>query len=145
MDEPRLAPVRPLPAVALVLAVMVAGALLLSDRVPVLLGIARNRFDAPGWIPWTLDDVALHFAMWLGLTLLGTLAVRGLILRLVVGAGAAIGSLLLEYLQIRWTTSRSFEAADVIANTRGVYLGLLVGLALGAALDAWEAKRRRPA
>ena len=142
MDATPRSPIRPLPAAALVLGTMLAGALLLSDRVPVLLGIARNRFDAPGWIPWTLDDAAFHFVMWFGLTLLGTLAVRGPALRLLVGAGAAVAGLALEYLQVRWTATRTFETADIIANTRGVYAGLLVGMALGAALDAWEARRR---
>ncbi len=141
MDDPRPSPIRPLPAAALALAGMVSAALLLSDRVPVLLGIARNALDAPGWLPGTLDDTAFHLLMWLGLTLLATVAVRGTALRLLVGAGAGAASLLLEYLQLRWTTTRSFETADVIANTRGVYLGLLAGLVLGAALDAWDRRR----
>ena len=111
MSEGRPNPIRPIPAAAVLLFGAMAGILLLSDRVPVLLGIA-------------------------------TLAVRGLVLRLLVGAAAAVGSLLLEYLQVRWTATRSFETADVIANTWGVYLGLLAGLAFGAALDAWEARRR---
>jgi hypothetical protein len=145
MDERRPSPIRPIPAGAALLLGAMAGVLLLSDRVPVLLGIARNRFDAPGWIPWTLDDRALHLAMWFALTLLAAVAVRGLVLRLLIGAAAAVGSLLLEYLQIRWTTTRTFEVADVVANTWGVYLGLLAGLALGAALDAWEARRRSAA
>ena len=145
MDDRRPNPIRPIPAAALLALGAMAGILLLSDRVPVLLGIARNRFDAPGWIPWTLDDRAFHLVMWFGLTLVAALAVRGLALRLAVGGIAAVGSLLLEYLQVRWTTTRAFETADVVANTWGVYLGLLIGLALGAALDAREARRRTPA
>lgn len=141
MDDRRRSPIRPLPAAALVMAGLVSAALLLSDRVPVLLGIARNALDAPGWLPGTLDDTTFHLVMWLALTSLATLAVRGTALRLLVGAGAGVASLLLEYLQLRWTATRSFEAADVVANTWGVYLGLLAGLALGAALDAWDRRR----
>lgn len=141
MSRDRLPLIRPLLATATVLAGLLGTAVLLSDRVPIWLGIARNRLDAPGWFPWTLDDHAFHFAMWLGITLLATLAVRTTVARLVVGGAAAVAGLVTEYLQIRWTTTRSFEMSDVAANTRGVYLGLLAGLVIGAAIDALERRR----
>jgi len=141
MDRKRSPFVRPLVAAVTVAISLIGAAALLSDRVPGWLGIARNRFDAPGWFPWTLDDTAFHLALWFGITLLATLAVRTSRARLVVGGVAAIGGLILEYLQIQWTATRNFEMSDVAANTRGVYLGLLAGLIIGAAIDAVEARR----
>jgi len=141
MDRERFPFVRP-PVAAVTVAVgLIGAAALLSDRVPAWLGIARNRFDAPGWFPWTLDDTAFHLAMWFGITFLATLAVRTTRARLVVGGAAAVAGLVLEYLQIQWTATRNFEMSDVAANTRGVYLGLLAGLIIGAAIDAFEARR----
>jgi len=141
MEPSRLPLLRPAIAAITVTAGLVAAAALLSDRVPLLLGIARNRFDAPGWFPWTLDDTAFHLAIWLGITLLATLSVRTTRARLLVGGVAAIVSPLLEYLQIQWTTTRHFEMSDVIANTKGVYLGLLLGLVAGGVIDSIEHRR----
>ena len=141
MDRERLPTVRPLVAAVTVASSLIGAAALLSDRVPTWLGIARNRFDAPGWFPWALDDTAFHLAMWFGITLMATLAVRTTRARFLVGLVAALISPLLEYLQIRWTTTRSFEMSDVLANTRGVYLGLIVGLVVGAVADAVEERR----
>jgi len=122
-------------------ALLMGAAALLSDRVPGWLGIARNRFDTPGWFPWTLDETAFHVIMWLGITLLATLAVRTTRVRVLVGVVMVLISPVIEYLQIELTSTRSFQVSDIIANTLGVYLGLLAGLALGAAADAIEARR----
>lgn len=141
----RETPPRPLirPVVALIAtgALLMGAAALLSDRVPGWMGIARNRLDTPGWFPWTLDETAFHVIMWLGITLLATLAVRTTRARLLVGVVMVLISPVIEYLQIELTSTRSFQVSDIVANTLGVYLGLLAGLALGAAADAMEARR----
>ncbi|MCJ7724783.1 MAG: hypothetical protein MUP76_00110 [Acidimicrobiia bacterium] len=142
MDRNHLPLIRPLVAGVTVVGGLIGTAALLSDRVPIWLGLARNRFDAPGWFPWALDDKAFHLALWLGITLMATLAVRTTRVRLLVGGATAAAGLLIEYLQIRWTITRSFEISDVAANVRGVYLGLLSGLVIGAVIDALENRRQ---
>ena len=138
-------PPRPLirPVIALIAAgaLLVVTAALLSDRVPNWLGIARNRFDAPGWFPWTLDETAFHLIMWFGVTLLATLAVRTTGVRMIVGGAMVLASPIIEYLQTYLTATRSFQISDIVANTQGVFLGLLIGLLLGAAADTIEAHR----
>ncbi|MBU1227247.1 MAG: hypothetical protein KJ698_08565 [Actinobacteria bacterium] len=141
MMRERFPLVRPLVAAVTLLGGLLGAAALLSDRVPVWLGIARSRVDAPDWFPWALDDTNFHLALWFGLTLLATLAVRTTRARLLVGATAAVVGPVVEYLQLKWTFTRQFEMSDVMANTRGVYLGLLVGLVAGAVADALEARR----
>lgn len=141
MMRERLPVVRPLLAGVTLIGGLLGAAALLSDRFPVWLGVARSRFDAPGWFPWALDDTTFHLAMWFGLTLLATVAVRTTRIRLLVGMAVVPVGLVIEYLQIRWTFTRHFEMSDLIANTRGVYLGLLAGLVAGAVVDALEARR----
>jgi hypothetical protein len=135
---------RPAIAAITVTVGLVATAALLSDRVPLLLGIVRNRSYAPGWFPWTLDDAAFHLAIWLGITLLASLSVRTIRARLLVGGLVAVVSPLLEYLQLQWTTTRHFEMSNAMANTKGVYPGLVVGLIVGGAIDAIEDRRGSP-
>jgi len=131
------------PAIALIAAgaLLTGAAALLSDTVPKWLGIARNRFDTPGWFPWTLDDTAFHVFIWFGITLLAMLAVRTTRVRMLVGGMVVLISPVVEYLQIELTATRSFQLSDIIANTQGVYLGVLAGLVIGAVADTIEARR----
>jgi len=121
--------------------VALAGAAFLSDRVPRLLGLARDRIDTPGWFPWTLDDTALHVIIWLGITLLASVAVRTLPARLAAGLAVLAAATVIEYLQLRYTATRAFGYGDLVANTRGVYLGLLGGIIVGGVADALESRR----
>ena len=133
--------IRPRVALAAVAALALAGAVLLSDRAPLVLSEARARYATPDWFPMPIDDGLLHFAMWMGVTFLATLAVRSVRARLVVGVAAVLTSSAVEYLQIRLTFSRKFELADIVANTRGVYIGLAIGLIVGGVLDQIDRRR----
>ncbi len=123
------------------LALALAAAALLSDRAPKLVVRAQDRFERPWWFPWPIDDSMFHISTWFVITLLAVVAVRSLRARLLVAAGTAVAGPVLEYLQLRLTATRAFEAADIIANTRGVYLGLAAGLLVGAVLDRLEASQ----
>jgi len=139
-DIPRRRTLRPAIALVATGALLTGAAALLSDRVPAWLGIARNRFDTPGWFPWTLDDTAFHVFIWFGITLLALLAVRTTRARMLVGGVVVLISPVVEYLQIELSATRSFRLSDIIANTQGVALGVLAGLVIGAVADAIEAR-----
>lgn len=112
-------------------------ALMLSDRAPGLLesvfgdAVVRlsERIDAGSRIPTEQlpeSDTIVHVAVWAIATLLVALTIwtwRGL---LVTSIAMLAMSAVVEIAQGLYTSTRSIEASDVIANTIGVAIGVLL-------------------
>lgn len=130
-------------------AVLAAIALLLSDRAPGLLEMAFGdrarqlweRIDAAERVGLRPDadvpptDFLAHVAIWAVVATLFGLAVwswRGLVGSAVVLGGA---SLLVELAQGRYSTARTVQADDAVANVIGVAMGVV---AAAACYLAWS-------
>jgi hypothetical protein len=133
---------RPITALLAVVALFAVGAMMLSDRAPGLLSDASERvivriddrvpeararlYHAVAGTAAEERDVQAHVALWAGATLLLGLTSwswRSLagVTALVLGASAG-----LELVQERLAPSRITEQSDLVANTAGVLLGLVL-------------------
>ena len=86
------------------------------------------------------SDTLFHIGLWAVVTLLVALTTwtwRGAAMS---AASVFVGSVLLEYAQGRFATTRVVELRDINANGVGVILGLVVA---GTCMGGWAAMSRR--
>lgn len=93
------------------------------------------------------SDSLVHIGLWAGVMVLAGLTVWSLRWLVPLAAAVGSGSIVVELLQGRVTTTRGVEARDVAANLVGVGLGVALCLALYATWSAIATvltPRRRP-
>lgn len=115
----------------------VAGGLLLvvglasfSDRAPSLVAAVERRLHLP-----RIGESALHLLGWMAVTLLVTVALKGVRARWSAAAGIVLLGIAIEVLQPALSSNRTFEPGDIVANVLGVAIGLAVGTRIANA--AW--------
>lgn len=115
---------------AAVIGLLAVGAASFSDSLPGFIARVENRLGLPH-----IGEPVLHFGGWLFVTVLVVVAVRKPVPRTFAVGGVLLLGLVIEILQPMLSSSRSFEADDIVANVLGVALGFLTGT---RAARAWD-------
>ena len=114
----------------------------LSDLAPILLRRIEDRMGILGSVPFSIETM-LHFTGWALAMIFAGIAVRSLPSLIWVAIGLSALGVGVEVLQDHFTATRQQEWGDVIANSTGLSVGLLVILAVRAGVYLTDPRRSR--